>query len=363
MKFNVKTNFAGRFKATLIFSAVLICSISRISAKNFHLFSGPFTDYTIFNPSDIPNTTLTNDAQSVEVGVKVRSTEPGLIKAIRYYKGVGTTGVHVGHIWSSTGNLLATATFANETASGWQEAVLDVPVILPPDVTLVASVFSPSGDYAFTANYFTSTVGAGPIKALEDGVDGSNGIYAYSASSTFPTSTYNSSNYFVDVVFSPGILGGILNGTGNFIPKFTSPVQMENSLLFDNGTGVGIGTTVPGNYKLAVDGTIGARKLKVTQETWADYVFENDYDLISIDSVDSFIRMNKHLPGVPSAGVIRQDSLDVGENQAVLLRKIEELTLYIIALNKELKELRALRIEVDQLKSDRKGQSRKPPDK
>lgn len=317
----------------------------------------PVTDFTVFSSSDVPTTTLANDAQSVEVGVKLRSSEPGLIKAIRYYKGMGTTGVHIGHIWTASGVLLATATFLNETGSGWQETVLDVPVILAPDVTIIASVFSPSGDYAFTPNYFTVTAGNGPIKAIGDGIDGSNGIYSYSTASTFPTASYNASNYFVDVVFAPGVLGGILNGSGNFIPKFVSPVQLQNSLLFDNGVGIGIGTTAPGSYKLAVDGTIGARKLKVTQETWADYVFASDYDLISIDSVEQFIRRNKHLPGVPSAIEIFRDSLDVGGNQAVLLKKIEELTLYIIDLNKELKELEILRKELNDLKLEIRGKT------
>jgi hypothetical protein len=99
---------------------------------------------------------------------------------------------------------------------------------------------------------------------------------------------------------------------------------------------VGIGTTSPGSYKLAVEGTIGARRIKVTQAAWADYVFDSAYQLTSLQEVEQFVQQNKHLPDVPSAAAIKKEGLDLGDNQAVLLRKIEELTLYIIEQNKRL---------------------------
>lgn len=119
-------------------------------------------------------------------------------------------------------------------------------------------------------------------------------------------------------------------------------------LLNPNGN-VGIGTSNPGTYKLAVEGTIGARKIKVTQETpWADYVFDSSYQLASLLQVEKYIQENKHLPEVPSAAEIKKEGIDVGDNQVLLLKKIEELTLYIIQQNKrmeviekELKELKA----------------------
>jgi hypothetical protein len=102
----------------------------------------------------------------------------------------------------------------------------------------------------------------------------------------------------------------------------------------DNGN-VGIGTTTPGTYKLAVEGTIGARKIKITQEAWADYVFDSCYHLPTLHQVEAYIQQNKHLPEVPSATEVKKDGLDLGDNQAVLLKKIEELTLYIIEQNKQ----------------------------
>lgn len=109
--------------------------------------------------------------------------------------------------------------------------------------------------------------------------------------------------------------------------------------FYSNAAGnVGIGTTTPGAYKLAVKGDAIFTKVKVTPTaaTWPDYVFHNDYHLPSLKEVETFIKINKHLPGVPSAAEIEKEGLDVGGNQVTLLKKIEELTLYIIDIKKEL---------------------------
>ncbi len=98
---------------------------------------------------------------------------------------------------------------------------------------------------------------------------------------------------------------------------------------------VGIGITDP-KVKLAVDGEIKAIKLTVTATPWADYVFDKEYKLSSLAEVERFIIKNKHLPNVPSAIQVEKDGINVGEQQAVLLRKIEELTLYVIEQNKRI---------------------------
>ncbi|SFD54033.1 hypothetical protein SAMN05518672_102353 [Chitinophaga sp. CF118] len=102
-----------------------------------------------------------------------------------------------------------------------------------------------------------------------------------------------------------------------------------------NGGSVAIGTTTPGEYKLAVKGTIGAMKLKVTQ-TWADFVFDSAYHLPSLEEVASHVKTYKHLPGIPSEKEITENGLDVGEMQQKQMQKIEELTLYMIELKKQL---------------------------
>ncbi|MBK8496458.1 MAG: hypothetical protein IPL50_16710 [Chitinophagaceae bacterium] len=107
--------------------------------------------------------------------------------------------------------------------------------------------------------------------------------------------------------------------------------------------GLRIGTTIsPGGYKLAVDGKAICTELVVRLvANWPDYVFANDYKLRSLDEVETFINTNKHLPGIPSAKTIEAGGLGVGEMQKLQMEKIEELTLYIIALKKEMELLKA----------------------
>lgn len=101
-------------------------------------------------------------------------------------------------------------------------------------------------------------------------------------------------------------------------------------------TSVGIGTTNPG-AKLAVNGDIKTKEIVVTDssEEWPDYVFDPDYPLPGIDQVDEFIRREGHLPGIPSAEQIQESGQNLGEIQVLLLKKIEELTLYVISMKKD----------------------------
>lgn len=92
-------------------------------------------------------------------------------------------------------------------------------------------------------------------------------------------------------------------------------------------------------YKLAVNGSIHAKSIDVDLNGWADYVFDENYDLKSIDEVASYVKENKHLPGVKSAEEMTSKSVNLGDNQQMLMQKIEELTLYIIELNNRIKEL------------------------
>ena len=158
---------------------------------------------TIWSSSATPTTPDSGPDSAVTLGVKFSSTISGMITGIRFYKGSGNTGTHVGSLWSSTGTLLDTATFTNETASGWQQVNFSSPVAITAGTTYVASYFTSVGHYADDQNYFaTSGVVNAPLQALADGVSGSDGVYAYGSTSTFPTNGWNASNYWVDVVFT-----------------------------------------------------------------------------------------------------------------------------------------------------------------
>ncbi len=146
-----------------------------------------------------PSTISVNDPNSVELGVAFSSTQAGTIAAIRFYKGPSNTGTHTAHLWTSTGTLLASATFSGETSSGWQQANFTSPVAISAGVSYVASYHTP-GNYPADANYFTAPRSVGPLSAPSSG----NGLYTYGTGVVFPSSTFSGSNYYVDVVFNPG---------------------------------------------------------------------------------------------------------------------------------------------------------------
>ena len=114
--------------------------------------------------------------------------------------------------------------------------------------------------------------------------------------------------------------------------------------MFIDGNGsVGIGTTSINNaYKLFVETGIRTRKVVVDQAVWPDYVFQEGYPLASLDSVGKYIKMNHHLPEIVTADSVEKNGVDLGNNQAALLKKIEELTLYIIQQKDQLEKQQAL---------------------
>jgi hypothetical protein len=132
---------------------------------------------------------------SYEMGVKFTVDQAMSLKAIRFFKDPKEIGSHTGTIWSSGGTKLASVPFTNETASGWQQANLATPLQLQPGVVYVASV-------GFNAYFDVTTSGlstqyiSGPLKSVKDGA---NGVFA-SAAGLYPTSSYQNSNYFVDVL-------------------------------------------------------------------------------------------------------------------------------------------------------------------
>jgi hypothetical protein len=158
---------------------------------------------TIWGDTSTPADLSDPDNASVELGVKFRSSANGYVTGVRFYKSTSNTGVHTGSLWDKTGKQLATVTFANETASGWQTATFSSPVAITANTTYVVSYHAPNGHYSADAGYFaTKSATNGPLTALQNGTDGSNGVYNYGNTPTFPTDSYNATNYWVDAIFS-----------------------------------------------------------------------------------------------------------------------------------------------------------------
>ena len=207
---NLKPNAA--LTASITYTATITTEVKDLSGNaltanhswSFTTAAGPSCPCTVWSSSAVPANPSVSDPNPVELGVKFRAELNGSITGVRFYKGSTNTGTHIGNLWTSAGQLLATATFTNETASGWQQVNFSAPVAINADTIYVASYHTSSGNYAANNGQFaTSGVDNPPLHVLQDGASGGNGVYAYSVSSTFPNSTYLSTNYWVDVVFSP----------------------------------------------------------------------------------------------------------------------------------------------------------------
>lgn len=138
-----------------------------------------------------------------------------------------------------------------------------------------------------------------------------------------------------NITLSPASTGSLyLNyGSGNkifFCNGAATPISVINS----DGS-MGLGTTDPHGYKLAVNGTIHSKQVIVDLIGWPDYVFKKDYKLMPLAQVKSYIDQNQHLPGLPTDKEVESKGLDVGEMNKLLTKKVEELTLYLIDLKAE----------------------------
>jgi VCBS repeat-containing protein len=212
---------------------------------------------SLFSPTSTPSIVNSNDLSSAELGMEFQASENGEITGLRFYKGPQNTGSHVADLWSATGTLLATATFTNETASGWQQVNFTNPVAITAGTTYVAS-YHTSGDYSVDPNLFATALTSGLLTAPAGA-----GLFAYGSSSLFPNNSVSNS-YGVDVVFniagtavavadtaSATEAGGIANATpgvnptGNVLANDTGDGRTVSAVA---GSATNVGTAVAGTY-------------------------------------------------------------------------------------------------------------------
>lgn len=166
-----------------------------------------------------PNAT---DGSAYEMGAKLRFAQSGVINSIRYYKAASETGAHIGHIWDANGNLLASVVFSGESASGWQEQALAAPLRVTANTTYIISV-NVNSHYAMTTNGLTASLINGDITSV---ADGANGVFN-ATPGQFPSTSFNNSNYFRDVVFTGDVMRvstvvGYTAGQGGTVTQQTS---------------------------------------------------------------------------------------------------------------------------------------------
>ncbi len=230
--------------------------------------TAPECPCSVFPPSEAPATPSVNDGSGAnELGMRFRADVDGFITALRYYKPAGATGTHTGNLWTNTGTNLARQEFTNESASGWQEVALPTPVPITAGTTYVVSYFSASGDYLGVNYYFTHQVGNGLVHGLADGADGANGLYQYNATTTFPTQSYRSSNYYADVVFT--------TSTG---PDVTPPT-VSSHVPATGATGVTASSAVTVTFSEALDpGTVSSATFELRDPLDASVPASVTYD-------------------------------------------------------------------------------------
>lgn len=136
-----------------------------------------------------------------------------------------------------------------------------------------------------------------------------------------------------------------LNYAGDFsggtnIGKYTFLTESPTGTSYLTGGSVAIGTQNTNGYKLAVNGSVIATSITVKQYPWADYVFKENYNLMSLPALKRYVQLNCHLPEIPSEKEIRENGLNIGELNKLCVKKIEELTLYVIQQNEETKKIK-----------------------
>jgi hypothetical protein len=188
-----------------------------------------------------------------EVGVRFSSSQAGTVTGVRFYKKSWMGGsTHVGHLWSSTGQLLATATFTNETSSGWQQVSFSTPVTIAANTNYVVSFSTGGGYFGISTTYFqTTSITNGPLNAPA----GANGVY-HSGTGVFPSVSGNGMNFWADVVFAPSTTSSAVASTSShpsgsavvYAAPVTSTGTGSNAGTSTTSRGTQTGTVLTGNW-------------------------------------------------------------------------------------------------------------------
>lgn len=196
--------------------------------------------YGIFSDSLRPKVTSAQDRARVTLGMTFSSNTSGRIKGVQFYRGGGDSGRHVAKLWTSSGRLLATASFAKRTSTGWQTAYFKKPVKITRSTRYVAGYTAPHGRYADDQHALSSSK-----RSSNRALTAYSGVYTYAKG--MPRSTWRDSNYYVDVVFSPSAVSSVAelhtspSSSPTTTPSTTPPTSPAPSTgAFPNGSNTGV---------------------------------------------------------------------------------------------------------------------------
>jgi|GEM_PF-1535067 len=191
--------YAKPVAAAIVFAIVGLGTFTWVNAAT--------TTSSLWSTGAIPATISSADRQSAELGVMFQSDVAGQVTGVRFYKGPLNKGTHIGTLWDKSGNRLASVTFSNETASGWQSATFAHPVSIAANVQYVVSYHAAGGRYSVSSRYFSYGAHVrGHLTAPRNASGSGNGVYAYGSNTVFPAQSGNGNNYWVDVLFNSKLI-------------------------------------------------------------------------------------------------------------------------------------------------------------
>jgi len=207
-----KKNWAQSFwSRTWAKPAAIAVVFAIIGVGSFVWVNAATTTYSLWSSSVVPRTITVADTGNIELGVKFQSDVAGRVTGVRFYKGSQNSGTHIGTLWDSAGNRLASVTFTNETRSGWQSASFARPISIAANIPYVISYHAPVGRYSLNTHYFIRALQRGHLTAFKSSPvagDG-NGVYKYGSTTVFPDQNSDGKNYWVDVIFTNKLINPI----------------------------------------------------------------------------------------------------------------------------------------------------------
>ena len=246
--------------------------------------------------------------------------------------GVGLVPTATSQKFEVSGNALATQLWSS---SGTFNSTGTSNVLLATNGTTRLTVLNTNGHVG---------IGTTPTERLH--VSGGNILLDNGAAPTIYTGTGSTElNRYLLLVNSSGLASGSGLKAGGILVADTYSYGNpgKNDLIVKGKVAIGTpSTTTPNNHMLAVNGKIGARDLQIESAAWPDYVFDISYRLPILSEVEKYIKANGHLEGVPSAETVEKNGYSVSEHDTILLKKVEELTLYIIEQQKQIDELKRM---------------------